>query len=77
MSDRINALIALARKLTPEERALFLDRLHDLVSPPDPAWAGAWVSECQDRLAAFERGEMHAENFDDAMRRLRTKYAAP
>jgi hypothetical protein len=77
MSDRINALIALARKLTPEERALFLDRLRDLVSAPDPAWASAWVSECQDRLAAFERGEMHAENFDDAMQRLRTKYAAP
>lgn len=77
MPDRIEILLELARKLTPEERALFLDRLRDLISPPDPAWASAWVSECQDRLAAFERGEMHAENFDDAMRRMRTKYAAP
>ncbi|MDQ1302389.1 MAG: hypothetical protein QG595_372 [Pseudomonadota bacterium] len=76
MSDRINTLIELARKLTPEERALFLDRLHDLVSPPDPAWASAWVSECEDRLTAVERGEMQAENFDDAIQRLRTKYAA-
>jgi hypothetical protein len=76
MSDRIKTLIEMARKLTPEERALFLDRLHDLVSPLDPAWAGAWVRECQDRFNAFERGEMQAENFDDAMQRLRTKYAA-
>lgn len=75
MSDRIDALLDLARKLTPEERAECLDRLGDLVSLPDPAWASAWVSECQDRLAAYERGEMRAENLDDALRRLRAKYA--
>lgn len=76
MSDRIDALLELARTLTPRERAEFLDRLRDLVSPPDPAWASAWVGECQDRLAAYERGEMRAENVDDAIRRLRAKYAA-
>jgi hypothetical protein len=67
MPDRIDALLDLARKLTPEERAEFLDRLGDFVSPPDPAWASAWVSECQDRLASYERGEMRAENLDDAL----------
>jgi hypothetical protein len=36
--------------------------LRDLISPPDPAWANARVSECQDRLAAYKRGEMRAVN---------------
>ncbi len=76
MSDQIDALLELARKLTPEERAELFDRLRDLISPPDPTWVSAWVGECQDRLAAYERGEMRAENFDDAMRRLQAKYAA-
>lgn len=74
MSTRIEALLEQARKLAPEERAQLLDRLQDLVSPPDPDWEAAWAQECADRLAAYERGDMAAEDFEAAMKKLRAKY---
>jgi len=74
MNARVEALIEQARVLTLEERVAALDALQELVAPPDAAWQAAWAAEAEDRLAAFERGEIEAEDFDVVMERLRQTY---
>ncbi len=74
MTARVEALVEQARVLTPEERVAALDALQELVAPPDAAWQAAWAAEAEDRLAAFERGEIEAEDFDVVMERLRQTY---
>jgi hypothetical protein len=74
MNSRVEALVEQARQLPPEERVVLADALHAMVNPPDPAWEEAWAKECQDRLAAYDRGEMEAVDHDEAMASLKLKY---
>jgi len=39
--------------------------------PPNSAWLTTWAKEASGRIAAYERGELEAEDFDIAMDRLR------
>ena len=47
-----------ACKLRPVERLQLIDALMDSLDEPDPAIEAAWASEAQDRLAAYDRGEL-------------------
>ncbi|WP_295436949.1 hypothetical protein [uncultured Thiodictyon sp.] len=73
MNTRIQDLVDRARQLPPEEATL-LSALHDLVTPPDPAWEAAWASESLDRLEAHRRGDLAAVDSDDAMAELQRKH---
>ena len=70
----VEELIEHARHLAPEERVVLLDALNELMTPPDAAWESAWAKEAEDRLEAYERGEIVAEDFDVVMERMRLKY---
>ncbi|MCF8199719.1 MAG: addiction module protein [Sulfuritalea sp.] len=74
MNARVEALIEQARGMTAEERVAALDALQELVVPPDEAWAEAWARESEDRLDAYQRGEIEAEDFDVVMERMRKDY---
>lgn len=74
MNGRVEAVLEQAKQLSREEQAALADAMHELVSPTDPDWEAAWVKECQDRLAAYERGEMEAYDSDEVMARLRKKF---
>ena len=74
MNARVQALIEQARIMSPEERLVALDALQELVTPPDTAWEKAWALESDDRLEAYQRGEIPAEDFDVAMERMRKEY---
>jgi hypothetical protein len=74
MNTRIQELVDRARQLPPDEQATLLSALHDLVTPFDPAWEAAWVSESLDRLGAHRRGELEAVDSDEAMAELRKKH---
>ena len=74
MSRPIDDLLEEARKLSPDDRAALIAALYDLNAPPDPEWEAAWIKECEDRLAAYDRGEVEAVDFDVAMAELRRKY---
>lgn len=76
MNARVEALIEQARHLSRDECIAALDALQELVAPPDEAWETAWADEGESRLAAFERGEIEAEDFDVAMERLRQEFLA-
>lgn len=47
-----------ACKLRPVERLQLIDALMDSLDEPDPAIEAAWAAEAQDRLAAYDRGEL-------------------
>ena len=47
-----------ARKLRPVERLKLIDALMDSLDEPDPVIEAAWALEAQDRLAAYQRGEL-------------------
>lgn len=74
MNARVEALIEQVRHLNRDECLVVLDVLQELVSPPDAAWEAAWAAESEDRLAAYERGDIEAEEFDVAMERLRREF---
>lgn len=60
-----------ARKLRPVERLKLIDALMDSLDEPDPAIEAAWAAEAQDRLAAYDRGELKAEPIEELFQKLR------
>lgn len=74
MKDAIEDVISRVSALTPQQQAVVLARIHELVNPPDPQWADAWAAECRDRLAALERGEIETFDADELMAELEAKY---
>lgn len=73
MNDSVSVLIQQAKKLSPQERSALIDALHDISAPPDPAWEAAWIRECEDRIAAIDRGEMATYDFDEVMAQARVQ----
>ncbi|MGE0559856.1 MAG: addiction module protein [Burkholderiales bacterium] len=73
MHQSIDNLLEQAKKLSTEDRTLLISALHDLNAPPDPEWEAAWLRECEDRLAAIDRGEMKTYDFDDVMVEARAR----
>jgi putative addiction module component (TIGR02574 family) len=67
----VDALIAQAEALPPEEFELLVlrlnDRLHQFASPEIEA---AWVAEAQRRMAAVDRGESVAVPWEEVRKDL-------
>ncbi|MDP2784066.1 MAG: addiction module protein [Sulfurimicrobium sp.] len=76
MNARVEAMMEQVKVLTAEERVALLDALNEFVSPPDSEWETAWAKECEDRLDAYERGGIEAEDFDVVMARMRREFLA-
>ena len=74
MNTQIELLVEQARGLSPEEQAVLAETLYEMVNPPDPEWEAAWDKECEDRLAAYQKGEIKAMDSDEAMEFLRKKH---
>jgi len=74
MNIRVEEFIDQARSMTQEERINALDALQELVVPPNEAWQKKWANEASERVAAYERGELEAEDFDIVMERLRKEF---
>lgn len=77
MSASSEQVLKQALALPPQERAELVDRLlATFQSPPDPNLDALWAREAEDRLDAYERGELKtipaAEVFD-RIRRQRSK----
>jgi len=73
MNHPIDSLLEQAKKLSPDERAALIDALHDLNAPPDTEWEAARIKECEDSLAALDRGEMQTYDFDEVMAEARAR----
>jgi hypothetical protein len=76
MNARVEAFIEQARGLTSDERVTALDALQEMVAPPNASWQEAWAKESEDRLDAYLRGEIEADDFDLVMEQLRQDFIA-
>ena len=73
MNVRVEAFIEQA--MTQEERVTALDALQEfVVHPTNEAWQETWALETAERVSAYERGEIEADDFDLVMERLRKEF---
>ncbi len=63
-----------ALALAPEDRAFVVDQLEQSLDKggfASPEIAAAWVQEIGQRVAAYDRGEIQAEDAEVVLRRMR------
>ncbi len=73
MRVSIDSLLEQAKQLSTEDRSTLIDALHDLNAPLDLEFEAAWLRECNDRLAALDRGEIKTYDFDEVMTNARAR----
>ena len=71
MSMSTAELFESAKRLRPVERLQLIDALMDSLDEPDPAIESAWAAEAQDRLVAYDRGELKAAPIQELFEKLR------
>jgi putative addiction module component (TIGR02574 family) len=64
-------ILATAKNLKPEEQLFLIDSLFEMLDEPDAAVHAAWAAESQDRLAAFQRGEIQAAPVEQLLTKMR------
>lgn len=72
MSSPLEEIEAAALQLAPTERAHLAERLLVSLEEDDEILA-AWVEEAERRADAFDRGEIEAVDFDDAIAQARAR----
>ena len=79
MTDETRRILDAALHLPAAERvqlaALLADSVGEDSSPEDIE--KAWIEEAKRRLAAYDRGEVEALDFEDSMRELEAKARRP
>lgn len=60
MSTRTTELLQEILSMPPDERAELADDILASLEPADPRIMKLWAAEAEDRVAAFERGEIEA-----------------
>jgi putative addiction module component (TIGR02574 family) len=71
MSANSEQILQQALALPPEDRAEVVDRLlASLQTPPDPNLDELWAREAEDRLDAFDRGELDAVPAEEVLARI-------
>jgi putative addiction module component (TIGR02574 family) len=62
-----------ALKLSPKERASLADQILSSLDQPDQYIDDLWRKKVEDRLAAYNRGEIKAVPLDEVLIKYRTK----
>ena len=71
MSESNSQILKQALALPPQERAELVDQLlASLQSPSDPSLDELWARESEDRLDAYNRGELSAVPADEIFERI-------
>jgi Putative addiction module component len=73
MNKRVDILAGQAALLPADEQIALVERILAKVHPTKPEVDGAWVAEANDRVAAYERGEVETFDADEAIAELRGK----
>ena len=60
MSTRTTELLQEILSMPPDERAELADDILASLEPADPELMKLWAAEAEDRVSAFERGEIEA-----------------
>lgn len=74
MSGSTEQILKYALALPAQERAELVERLlATLQSPPDPRLDELWAREAEDRLDAYDRGELKAVPAEEVFDRIRQR----
>ncbi len=73
MTQLAKKIVELAKALPAADRATLVDELLATLDQPDPVIDALWIKECEDRVAAIERGELELVDFDAAIAELRKR----
>ena len=71
MNAKLKELERQARQLAAEERAELAEALIESLHSPIAEIEAAWAKEIEDRVAAFDRGEMPAYSAEDVFAEAR------
>ncbi|MBL9125627.1 MAG: addiction module protein [Planctomycetaceae bacterium] len=77
MTTQRDQLVEQALALPPEDRAYVADALEQSLTHEGfalPEIAAAWAAEIEQRLAAYDRGEVQADAADLALERIRRQF---
>lgn len=74
MTEKTKFLAEQAAKLPPTDRVELVEDILATLTESDPDWDAEWAREAEERLAAYDRGEMKAFDFDEVIAQLRVKY---
>jgi len=66
-----DALFKEALLLEPKERAELIDKLLSSLDKLDTKVDALWVREAEDRIEAYEQGEMRAVSLEDVLRKYK------
>lgn len=73
MTELAKRIAELAKGLPAVERATLIDELLATLDQSSASIDAQWVKECEDRVAALERGDMELLDFDEAIVELRKR----
>lgn len=73
MNERVDKLTAQATELTRDEKLDLIERILATVHPTAPAIDAAWIEEAEERMAAYERGEVETYDADEVLEELRKR----
>lgn len=74
MTKLAKEIIAAALKLPASERAVLADELLHSLDKADPEIDALWAKEAEERLAAYDRGEIEALDADKVLADLRERF---
>ncbi|MGZ5437309.1 MAG: addiction module protein, partial [Pyrinomonadaceae bacterium] len=71
MSSNAEKILQEALNLTPQDRAEVLERLlATFQEPPDPEIDKLWAQEAEDRIDAYDRGELGSVSAEEVFARI-------
>ena len=70
MTDRVEALIAEAQRLSEAERLAVAQGILEALHPMSPENEQEWASELAARDAAYEAGRMPVDDYEEVRKRL-------
>ena len=73
MSKLGKEIMAVALTLPASERAVLADELLHSLDKTDPAIDALWAKEAEDRLAAYDRGEIEAIDAEAVLAEMRER----
>lgn len=74
MNTLVKELYEHARQLPVEDQIELADLIYAGTAESTSQWEAAWLAECEQRWAKFERGEMEAIDSETVHEQLKAKY---
>lgn len=73
MLEHTEAILEQALLLSPTDRAILAEKLLASLDRPDPAIDALWAEEIENRISAYEAGELKAVPAEEVIKKYKKK----